>query len=168
MPEHHITQELVRELFICSPNTPHIIRRVDSRRYKAGTIVGCRDHKGYVLVHVKGRNYRAHHIVWLYFHGKLPMHQLDHINGIRDDNRISNLREATNAENSQNRQPTGSIGLLGVSFEKKRNRYKSQIKVNGRVKTLGYFKTPIEAYQTYLAAKRELHKFNPIPRQASA
>jgi hypothetical protein len=96
------------------------------------------------------------------------MHQLDHINGIRDDNRISNLREATNAENSQNRQPTGSIGLLGVSFEKKRNRYKSQIKVNGRVKTLGYFKTPIEAYQTYLAAKRELHKFNPIPRQASA
>lgn len=64
------------------------------------SIVGSLNDRGYRVVKFKGKSYKVHRIIWFLHKGKLPKEQLDHINGIKDDNRIENLREATNQENS--------------------------------------------------------------------
>lgn len=60
--------------------------------------------KGYRKGKVLGRQYRANRVIWAMFHGVWPKHEIDHINGIRDDNRISNLRDVTRVENLRNRR----------------------------------------------------------------
>ena len=120
--------------------------------------------KGYVRVFVGGRYYMAHHLVWLLCHGTLPAMSIDHINGDRTDNRPSNLRQVSAVENSQNqRRPhsTNATGLLGVSPVRqpglKSQRWKAQIKVNGKSVHLGNFVCPEAAHVAYLEAKRKLH-----------
>jgi hypothetical protein len=106
--------------------------------------------------------YRAHRLAWLYVHDVWPDDQIDHINGCRDDNRIANLREVTNAQNMQNLHRPHSrntSGYLGVHFVRERNRWGAQIRDNGRKRNLGHFATAEEASAAYLAAKRELHPF---------
>ena len=93
----------------------------------------------------------------------MPKRYLDHINGVRNDNRIENLREATNTENQQNRKKanvTNQFGLLGVS--KTRNRWRAEISINNRKIYVGIFATPEEAHVAYLAKKREVHPFQTI------
>lgn len=120
--------------------------------------------KGYVRVFVGKKYYMAHHLVWLLHTGTLPNKQIDHINGKRDDNRFSNLREVSALENSQNQRrahKTSSTGMLGVSPIRQAGlvskRWKAQIKVGGRSIHLGTFASPADAHQAYIAAKRGLH-----------
>ena len=81
---------------------------------KKGDEAGCLSaSSGYITIGVHGKSYRAHHLVWLYHYGVLPK-MLDHINNIRHDNRIENLRETTHAENQLNRIDTKRIGGLQV------------------------------------------------------
>jgi hypothetical protein len=91
---------------------------------------------------------------------------IDHINGVSSDNRICNLREATISENGQNRKrgKNNTSGFTGVSWHKSKNKWCSQIRVNGDLIALGSFDTPQEANDAYLLAKSKLHPFNPIPR----
>lgn len=119
---------------------------------------------GYIRIFLCGRYYPAHHIAWLLCHGCFPSLQIDHINGDRADNRSSNLREVTAVENSQNqRRPhsTSSTGLLGASPIRQTGmvseRWRAQIKVNGRSIHLGSFGSPADAHQAYINAKRRLH-----------
>jgi hypothetical protein len=87
---------------------------------------------------------------------------LDHVNKVKDDNRIVNLRLATKQENKQNHsapQSNNKSGYLGVSWNKRAKKWKAQIQMNGKVKYLGLFKYSKEAYEAYLKAKRELHTF---------
>ena len=120
--------------------------------------------KGYVRVFVGCKYYMAHHLVWLLHTGRLPNKQIDHINGKRDDNRFSNLREVSPIENSQNQRrahKTSSTGLLGVSPIRQaglvNKRWRAQIKVGGRSIHLGTFASPADAHQAYINAKRKLH-----------
>ena len=120
---------------------------------------------GYIQIGYLGKLYQAHHLTWLYIHGKMPIIYLDHINGTCSDNRIANLREATAAENMQNirKAPKNSShGFLGTYFDKDKNLWRSKIRVNGVKKSLGYFKTPEEASTAYIAAKRQYHPFNTL------
>jgi hypothetical protein len=84
---------------------------------------------------------------------------VDHINGIRTDNRRANLRICTQAQNQRNRgaQRNNSTGYKGVSFISRENRYHAAIKVNGKTKALGNFGTAEEAHAAYCAAALELH-----------
>ena len=134
-----------------------------SRNIKAGSKAGSKNSEGYINIMYYKRIYKAHRLAWLYVYGKFPISQLDHINGTRDDNRISNLREVTNAENQQNiRSPykNNKTGILGV--HKHRDKFESQIRLNGKAKYLGLFKTEAEASEAYINAKREQHIFNTI------
>lgn len=159
--ERQLTAEYVRELFDYDPRTGVLLwRKRRSRRVKAGDVAGWRDSNGYIVLEIEGHAHKAHRIAWLITHGRWPRGDIDHANGIRDDNRISNLRQAARAENNQNQRRARSdskTGLLGVSSHY--GKWKARIGVNGRDYHLGTFKTPEDAHKAYLDAKARIHPF---------
>lgn len=126
----------------------------------AGKMAGRINEDGYIIITLKNKNFRAHRIVWLLTYGTLPEQQLDHINGIKTDNRIENLRMVSDTGNGQNRRnasKNNKSGLLGVAYKKKDKKYYAQIVAFGKWKHLGIFNTAIEAHNAYIKAKRILH-----------
>lgn len=159
-----ITQdELKAELFYIE-ETGVFVRNKKTRGKKpnAGCFAGCLDKDGYIRITVLGKPYQAHRLAWLYVYGRFPEKYIDHINGQRNDNRISNLRDVDMTTNMQNIRKSMSsnktCGLLGASKETNRNAFKAQIQINGKKITIGYYKTPQEAHQAYLVKKRETHQ----------
>ncbi len=133
----------------------------------AGKPAGSVGRDGYLYICVNYYDHLAHRLAWLYEAGRLPALQIDHVNGRRGDNRFSNLRLATRAQNAQNMKVpvTNTSGFVGVSWDKSRQKWSAQIQLNGKKVSLGRFQTAEEASAAYLAAKRELHPFQPAPRQ---
>lgn len=117
---------------------------------------------GYLEIHLD-KSYLAHRLAWLFVHGSFPPDQIDHINGVKTDNRIANLRAASHRENQQNKRranATNSTGVLGANRYGKK--FHAQISVNNRNLHIGYFDTPEEAHEAYVQAKRRLHPFNSL------
>jgi hypothetical protein len=160
-----LTLERANELFILTRDGLLLCRH-SRPRARAGSEAGSYKGDGYKRVKVDYREYLAHKVVWLMTHGAWPKSEIDHINGIRDDNRPCNLREATSAENNQNkgRQRNNSSGLTGVDLFN--NRWRARIRVNKELMHLGYFDTPAEAAAAYAEAKKRLHTFQPVSRVA--
>ena len=130
-----------------------------------GRAVGSPHVDGYLSTMVKGKNHLLHRLAWLYVHGAWPAADIDHRDGVRSNNKLSNLREATRDENCQNTLwPLGESGILGAV--KVGSRWRSKIKIDGKVKHLGYFDTPELAGEAYLAAKADSHTFQPVPRNS--
>lgn len=155
-----ITQNELKQCLKYDPITGKFTRTKTSRVSSDGT-VGTVQKKGYRSIYVKNKAYAAHRLVWLYVHGCWPKDQIDHINGNRDDNRVENLREVTNSENTRNRRnPQGSNPYLGVTKKRWRSgfRWCARIMLNGKSKHIGYFKTAEAAKDAYLNMKKELHK----------
>lgn len=153
------------ELFIYEPESGAFVRRCSISNQHAGDVSGSKHCRGYVSVCIDSRAYLAHRLAWLYVHGEWPAHQLDHIDGNRANNAIANLRQATAAQNGQNKRKAsgfGSSGLLGVTWDKVNLLWRAKIKVNGRSLCLGRFTGKHEAHEAYLAAKRQLHPFGTL------
>lgn len=128
-----------------------------SNYVKVGDIAGHVRQDGYVRVSVKGKIYLAHRLAWLYVYGGWPREQIDHINHARADNRIENLREATNHENSKNRPPqnNNTSGVVGVHWYKPTKRWMAYIRVNKVNVNLGYFMDKFEAICARKSAERK-------------
>lgn len=158
-----LTQEELKNHLIYEPETGIFIRKIsNSMRMKIGDVAGGKDKDGYVIIRINTQMHKAHRLAWLYMMGEWPTYTIDHINGIKGDNRIENLREATDSENKQNfRKPSrnNTAGFLGVSFSKKDKKFRASISVDGKQKHLGNFDTAEKASAAYLAAKRIHHKF---------
>ena len=154
-----LTYERLREVLHYDPETGVFTRLVrTSNRIKVGDVAGCSAGDGYVQIRVDGVRYLAHRLAFLWMTGEWPRDMIDHINGVRDDNRFANLRPATRAENMQNQRRAMSnsqTGLLGVTRVGKR--FMATIQVDGRKIHIGTFDTPEQAHEAYLAAKRRLH-----------
>ena len=129
---------------------------------QAGMVAGCVDQFGYVRVIIKGRNYRAHRIIWLWVHGKWPENELDHIDGVRSHNWLKNLREATRAQNMLNkrRYKNNSTGFIGVTL-KYEGKYEARYKFDGKQVSIGFFDTAEEAAAAYQAAIAYRGEFRP-------
>jgi len=125
---------------------------------KIGTVAGTTIKRGYITIGIDKKIYRAHRLAWVYIYDVWPNLGIDHINGIKTDNRICNLREATTSENMQNQYKSSGKGLLGTTFDQ--GKWNSKIVVNGKYIHLGRFLTAEEAHQIYLEAKRKLHPFS--------
>lgn len=161
-----LTQDRLRQLLSYDPATGLFTFTVTRGGIVAGSVAGSPDKGGYIRILIDGKLYAAHRLAFLWMTGSFPKHDADHRNGIRSDNRWSNLRPATRAENMQN-YPTpvnSTTQLLGVSWHKQKGRWRAQIKKSGRKLHLGYFDTAEDAHVAYLAAKARLHEFQPSPR----
>jgi hypothetical protein len=121
---------------------------------KAGSVAGC-EAKGYILIGVAGRLLKAHRLAWLLHYGSDPANDIDHINGVRSDNRIANLREANQSQNMHNRRADkdNSSGIKGVCWNKWKGKWMAY--VNG--KHYGYFLTKEEAGAAARSARELLH-----------
>jgi hypothetical protein len=154
-----LTADRLRDLLKYDPETGLFTWRVDRghRRCK-GEIAGTsKDNCGYPMIRVDYVTYKAHRLAWLYMIGEWPKIYVDHVNGIRDDNRWSNLREADPAQNTINSEPRfNKIGLTGVSVSSK-NSFKASIKINGRSVYLGNFSTAQEAHEAFKRAAESYH-----------
>lgn len=114
-------------------------------------VAGCLSRKGYIQIRVLGKIYYAHRLAWAFTYGYLPEEQIDHINRIKSDNRLINLRACDNRLNQENVQikANNTSGFKGVTFSKDRGKWKAQFSVNKTQKHIGYFKTPEEAHEAY-------------------
>jgi hypothetical protein len=99
----------------------------------------------------------AHRLAWLYVHGEWPTGQIDHINGVKSDNRIQNLRPATCAENNRNVVKSHRSVDLPRGVRRRGKRYEARIRDGERQVHLGSFATPEEASQSYQSAASKLH-----------
>lgn len=115
-----------------------------------------RTRQGYIvlLLKTKSKTYsiKSHRFAWFMFYGKLPENDIDHINGIKNDNRITNLRDVTHQQNQWNQTKA-----KGYYFDKKNKRFMGYIKVDGISKNLGRYDTEQEARDAYLKAKEIYH-----------
>ena len=123
-----------------------------------GQRAGKINHYGYRVVKVDGTAFYEHRIIWVMLNKSLEYKDIDHINGIKDDNRIENLRAVDRNINNQNiikPQVNNTTGFLGVT--RRKNKFYAQICVDRKVKYLGVFDNPENAHQAYLQEKRKLH-----------
>lgn len=126
---------------------------------KVGDQCGYANAAGYVKISLNNKWVMAHRLAWFITFGELPDGMIDHINGDPSDNRIANLRVATNAENARNgkRRSTNTSGYKGVHWRKVEKRWCAKITVDGKRIQIGQFSTAEEAHAAYVAAAHKFH-----------
>jgi len=153
-----ITQQFLHELF--EYRDGHLFWKVDRRNNKIKGKQASRLKKsnGYQEVTINKKKHYAHRIIFMMFNGYWP-EQIDHIDGNRSNNLISNLREATNAQNNRNTKlrVNNTTGFKGIYFHKQNKNFVARITVDYKEIHLGCYKTAEEASQAYKKAALELH-----------
>lgn len=152
--------EFLRECFSYNPETGVIIwlprpriHFATERVFKTwhsrfcGKLAGGVNSKGYIEIGMQGRLMKAHRIAWALSYGEYPSGDIDHINGVRDDNRLVNLRDVTRRGNCRNsaRHKNNNSGISGVHWHARDNRWVAAINFAGMQRHLGYYKFLIDA-----------------------
>ena len=162
--------DLINSLLGYEPETGRFFWKKDRRMGKTGKGIliaeagcdagGVASDTGYVQIMIAKKKRFGHRIAFLLMTGFWPVGQVDHINGVRSDNRWKNLRDVpklVNAQNLRSARVDSKLGVMGVQFHKKSEKYVSRITANGRKIILGYFDCAEKAGTAYLKAKRILH-----------
>lgn len=148
----NITQDTLSQAFHYDATNGRLVRT------STGLPAGSLDAKGYRVVMVNWKTYKEHRLIWLLLKGKWPDGLIDHINRVKNDNRIENLRESNPSNNAFNTKETerrSETGLLGVSVDKScKGAFRAKIKIKGRQINLGSFKNAEDAHAAYLLAKK--------------
>lgn len=124
-----------------------------------GASAGTLHRSGYMLISVDRVKFPSHRLAWLFHTGEWPKDHIDHVNMKKSDNRICNLREATNSQNGFNSQmpESNTSGFKGVSWYARAKKYRAQITAYGKRHYLGLFQDPALAYEAYKSASAKLH-----------
>lgn len=158
-----MTAKQARELFDYNPKTGALVWRVTpTNRVRVGGIAGSPDKDGYLKVCVNYKSYKVHRVAWLYVYGDWPRGQIDHINRVRNDNRICNLRCVPGQQEQQQNvglSARNKSGFVGVCFSRKAKKWEARIGCAGKKTWLGYFDSPEAASSAYQRAKSSMHKF---------
>lgn len=162
MGDEILSAARVREVLDYDPATGVFRWKVKSAiRIKVGDLAGAINKHGYRYIKVDTKCLKANRLAWLYVTGEWPCHFVDHINGIKSDDKFSNLRDVRHAENIQNERKAranSKSGVLGVTrHHRSGGQWRADIGVSGKNVYLGPFKTIEEASQAYLEAKRMYH-----------
>ena len=147
MSKRIITQEFIKEI-LCYDQHTGIFKWKNpvTNAVKKGSVAGFISTNGYWQISVHNKKRPAHRLAWLYMTGEWEA-ELDHINGIRTDNRIDNLRPVTRSENMRNMKlrKDNSSGITGVYFCNTENKWMAVLWIEGKRMVLGRCKTAIEA-----------------------
>lgn len=159
-----LTADQLREVLAYDPETGVFTWRGPTPIRMAGKQAGYATVWGYQLIGIRRKYFFGHRLAWLYMTGSWPANDIDHINGVRDDNRFANLRDVSRSVNLQNqrRARRGKHSEAPLGVWRVGNRWVSQINVGGEVKHLGSFGAPEAAHEAYLAAKRLFHPGNTL------
>lgn len=158
-----LTHSRLIEKLAYEPDTGVFRWRHDTRGAKAGTIAGSVVGRGYRKLKIDRKQYWAHRLAWFYVHGEWPTSAIDHRDHNKDNNAITNLRDAGKNINSQNliaAQRRNKTGLLGVSAHRKK--WAAKLLADGKKVWLGVFDTPELAHAAYVQAKRIHHEGNTL------
>ena len=153
-----ITQARLKELMSYKESTGVFTWiKPTSNRVKAGSVANTNDGRGYIRITIDGVQYRAHRLAILYSTGNLPAEEVDHLNRVKSDNRLVNLKVSSHAENGRNRALSSNnvSGIHGVRYRKERNCWTAKIEFDGAVYNLGHFKDLFEAVCARKSAERE-------------
>lgn len=157
-----LSAERARELLDYNPETGELRWRERpgqdgwSRQF-AGRVAGSLYPDGYRRFTIHPHIYLSHRVAWLITNGEWPPDYIDHINGVKTDNRIANLRSVTKRQNQQNQSlhKTNTSGFRGVSWLPKRRRWQAYININNKMKGLGLYADIEDAKAARLAAERQ-------------
>lgn len=139
------------------------------RASDAGKLATTSTERGYLRCQVANRNVMAHRVAWAMHYGEWPAAFVDHIDGNKTDNRITNLRLATHAQNTRNSvlRKDSTSGHKGVAFRKLR--WCARIRIDGKMRHVGSFLTRDEAIAAYRTAVMFVHgDFAPAERRMSS
>ena len=137
-----ITQERLKDLLSYDPETGIFTwLKPTNCSIRVGASFGSAHHTGYITAHLDHKHYATHRLAWLYVHGEWPEF-IDHINHVRNDNRIVNLRNVTKIENGRNQKlrSTNKSGVMGVYWDKGASKWRAVITHNNKKVHLGWFK----------------------------
>ena len=165
MPSPLLPASEVRDLIDYNPDTGVLTWKTRSNlkpkagswnERNAGNVLSTRDSKGYIVIQIYKKKYRAHRIAWLIHYGEWPKLNLDHKNLDKTDNRIENLREATVAQNGHNVGLTtrNSSGHRGIYWHKLANKWSVSICVNRKGMYLGLYEKLGDAVVVRCEAER--------------
>jgi hypothetical protein len=155
-----LTHARLLDLLHYDPDTGVFTRRHAVGKLKAGATFGSLNGHGYLHGWLDGRNlYKCHHLAWFYVYGELPTCPLDHIDGVRHNNRISNLRITDPVRNGQNqkRRKGGCDMSLPMGVTRNGSGFSARICIDKKVYSLGTYRTPEEAGMVYQSAKEMFH-----------
>ena len=133
----------LKEMLSYDPDTGNIFWKISPNLgyTKAGDIAGTIDNKGYRVISVGYKRYKAHRLAWYLYYGEWPKNQIDHIDRNKLNNCISNLRDVTQEINQSNScvRKDSTSGYRGISWNKTRKKWQARIQINGKRKELGFF-----------------------------
>lgn len=148
--------EELDKLFIYDPKG--VLRYKGRTKRWEGVSVGVLNSTGYVYTRIKEGRFQVHRLIWKLCKRRDPAGDIDHVNGIRSDNRVENLREATGYQNAANqKRREGKALSKGVSFRRDTKKYRAILCHKGTYHRLGNFTTEAAAAAAYLRAAKKLN-----------
>lgn len=149
----------IRELLAYDPETGRFTWLVDAGSVRAGDEASSMTIAGYSRVKLDGVHHYLHRLAWAFVHGEFPESDLDHVNMVKSDNRISNLRLATKAENQMHRgiPKNNTSGCKGVTWNATKGKWSVRCAANGKRKHLGYFDDVASATSVYKQYAPSIH-----------
>jgi hypothetical protein len=157
LEKNKITKEQVEKLYYYDENSGNLIWRVNSKRNKkAGDVAGgfCPS-SGYMVIKINGNMYYNHRIIWLLVYGEFPKQFIDHIDMNRGNNRLNNLRLATNQQN-QPKPKNNTSGYKGI-YKTPSNKWRVRIFINDVQKDFGSHSNIEDAINIRNKIFKEIH-----------
>ena len=154
-----ISQEELNSILAYDPLTGILTWKHNRSNMIKGSVAGSVNSSGYRTITINSKTFRVQRVIWIMLFGYIPEgFFIDHVNGNKIDNRLQNLRLATNSQNQQNRPApkNNSSGYRGVTWHKQMNKWMARISYKGKRKLIGFFDSAEDAYKAYKKEAKEI------------